>query len=180
MSNWGGIGYTYPLTDEIGPYGNDIQALLQSITSAASNIIVGTNPPFTINNFLNIFPQFGPEINENYQYILNMFIGMANACLIYNRWQSKWQYGMALYTAHFYTLYLETLSGLNQTLGQVVAAGSAQFPKASKSVGDVSVSYDVTSVTSDLNGWAAWKSTTFGVQLATLARLLGKGGMFIP
>ena len=29
------------------------------------------------------------------------------------------------------------------------------------------------------HGWAAWKLTTYGTQFATLARMVGKGGMYI-
>lgn len=171
--------FAFGLSDSIGPYGNEIQAMVEQITSAAANISYGTNPAFAVSDFLNIFPQFGPEINDNYQEIISMFIDMANASINYNRWQSKWRYGMALYTAHFYTLYLETQAGINKTLGQVVASASAQFPKASKSVGDVSVSYDTASITGDLPGWGAFKSTTFGLQLSTLAKILGKGSMYV-
>lgn len=162
-----------------GPYGNEIGATVQQIISAASNVSRGANPPFGVNDLLNIFPQFGPETNDNYECILKMFIEMANACIIYSRWQSKWKYGMALFVAHFYTLYLQTQVGLNDTLGQVLANANAQFPKQSKSVGDVSVSYDTAAITGDLEGWGMWKSTTYGIQLASLARLLGKGGMYV-
>jgi hypothetical protein len=172
-------GYEFGLSQSVGPYGNNIDALVQQIKSSAANIQTGANPAYGVSDFLNIFPQFGPEVNDNYQDIIQMFIDMANSSLQYGRWQSKWKYGMSLYVAHFYTLYLETQAGFNQTLGQVVASASAQFPKSSKSVGDVSVSYDVNSITSDLPGWGAWKSTTFGIQFASIARLLGRGGMYV-
>lgn len=169
---------SFGLSQSIGPYGNQIDALVQQIISAAANIQTGSNPAYGVNDFLSIFPQFNFE-EDNYTDIIQMFIDMANANLQYGRWQSKWKYGMSLYVAHFYTLYLETQTGLNNTLGRIVANASAQFPKTSKAVGDVSVSYDVNSITGDLPGFGMWKSTTFGIQLASIARLLGKGGMFV-
>ncbi len=174
-----GGNFAFGLSDSVGPYGQSIQALVAQIRETAGNVGYGTNPPFEVSDFLNIFPQFGPEINENYQEIISMFIEMANSCIIQNRWQSKWKYGMALFTGHFYTLYLETQAGMNKTLGQVVANAGAQFPKSSKSVGDVSVGYDVGSITGDLPGWGFWKATTFGIQLASIAKIIGKSGMYV-
>lgn len=171
--------YGFGVEESIGPYGNQIEAMVLQIKAIASNISTTTNPPYTVSNFLTVFPQFGPEINENYEQILTMFIEMANASINQGRWKSKWNYAMALYVAHFYTLYLQTISGVNHTIGQVVANASAQFPKSSKGVGDVSVSYDVGSILNGLPGWGAWTTTSYGLQLATMAKIQGLGGMFV-
>lgn len=171
--------YGFSVSGDIGPYGNKIGAMVANIKAAASNIQRGTNPPYVVADFLNIFPQFRPELNENYEMIISMFIEMADASLQYRRWNSKWRYGMSLYVAHFYTLYLETIAGRNNTIGQVIANASPQFPKTAKSVGDVSVSFDVTTITNDLQGWGQWKSTTYGIQFASIAKLIGMGGCFV-
>lgn len=111
--------------------------------------------------------------------ILNLFIAMANSSLQKSRWLSKWEYAMGLYIAHFCLLHLQTQVGANASSAQIIASAHSLFPKASKSVGDVSVSYDTSSILGELPGWAAWKTTSFGVQLATLARMFGAGGMYV-
>ena len=48
----------------------------------------------------------------------------------------------------------------------------------SESADGVSYSRDGSAL-NDLNGWAAFKMTTFGVQFATMAKLVGRGGMYV-
>lgn len=85
---------------------------------------------------------------------------------------------MRLYIAHFLTLYITTPEA-GATKPEILNASKVQGTVSSKSVGQVSVSYDVTQATNDLNGWAAWKNTAYGTQFATLARMLSKGGMYV-
>jgi len=178
----------YSLSGSTGPYGNDIQAMVENIKADAANVISGTNPSYASTDFLAIFPQFGITTTSGTTTttvipddVLDLYISMATASLIELRWKSKWSYAMALYVAHFCTLYLQTQAGPNKTAAQVVGTAEAKFPKQSKGVGDVSVSYDTSSISGDLPGWAMWKSTTYGMQLATLARALptAKAGMYV-
>ena len=111
--------------------------------------------------------------------ILQMFVDMANSSILEVRFHSQWAYAMCLYIAHFCALYVQSQSGMNQTAAQVINTAQAVFPKSSKSVGDVSVSYDTSSILGDMPGWGAWKMTSYGIQLATIARLVGKGGMYV-
>lgn len=62
------------------------------------------------------------------------------------------------------------------TGSQIAAQGLAGGIQASKSVGDVSVSY---SVLESLRGWGAWNLTKYGQQLATMAAVVGSGPMVI-
>lgn len=59
---------------------------------------------------------------------------------------------------------------------QIAAQGLAGGIQTSKSVGDVSVGYQALSALED---WAAWGLTTYGQQLATMARVIGSGPMVI-
>lgn len=59
---------------------------------------------------------------------------------------------------------------------QVAAQGLAGGIQTSKSVGDVSVSYQVLTALED---WGSWNLTTYGQQLATMARIIGSGPMVI-
>jgi len=179
---------SYGLSGSTGPYGNDITAMVQTIKADASNVIQGTNDAYTTVEFLAVFPQFAitktvGTVTSNVipSDVIDLYISMATASLVQLRWKSKWTYAMALYVAHFCTLYMQTQAGPNLTATQVVGTAEAKFPKQSKGVGDVSVSYDTSSIAGDLPGWAMWKTTTFGMQLATLARALpsAKGGMYV-
>ena len=55
--------------------------------------------------------------------------------------------------------------------------------KLAKEDGDIEVlvsySQDVSTITNDLDGWAQWKLTKYGVQFASIAKLMGKGGMLV-
>jgi hypothetical protein len=142
---------------------------------AASNIRGGDNPPFDLPDFLAVYPQFGggavpPDV-------LEMYLELANSALQEQRWHSYWKTAMGLFIAHFATLWTMSTADPTGDAAGVLAAGAARGLVASKTVGAVSMSMDYSLLTQDLNGWGAWKQTTFGSQLATLARLAGKGGM---
>jgi hypothetical protein len=156
---------------------------LSSIANAA-NITFGTNPTYTIADFLAVYPQFGAYAGDPPVWsgvipeaVLQMYINLASACLSQERWCDSWQVGMALFVAHFATLYLQSTTAPGSSAAQVAQAGQAKGVLVSKAVGDVSGSYQ--QIVSDIDGWAAWKLTTFGQQLLTMARLIGKGGMYV-
>ncbi|TWH46338.1 DUF4054 domain-containing protein [Sporomusa sp. KB1] len=163
-----------------------------SIIAAASNLRSGDNPPYALDDFYVLYPAFGPretpsegpdgEPTTTYLVdtsIIEMYIELADAVVKESRWRKRWKFAMGLFIAHFLTLYLQSFVDANSTAAQVVAAGQARGLMTSKSVGDVSVSYDFSTIAQGLDGWAAWNLTTFGQQYATLARIVGKGGMYV-
>ena len=89
-----------------------------------------------------------------------------------------WKIATGLFVAHFCTLCLESLASPDSGAAAVISAGQARGVIASESASDVSASYD-TSIANDMNGWAAWKLTSYGMQLATQARIVGMGGMMV-
>ena len=145
--------------------------------SVASNIRDGENPAYTVADFRSAMPAYTAEIVPD--GIIQGYIDAATAAVREARWHSLWREGMRLYIAHFVTLYLETPDAV-ASRQQLANAGKITGNKTSKSVGQVSTSYDNGSqATGDLNGWGAFKLTTYGVQFATLARMVGKGAMLI-
>lgn len=165
---------------------------LQSIIVGASNLRTGENPPYELADFYLHYPAYGPrevpaidpDTDPTIEYlvdpiILQMYIGLADASIKQSRWHSAWQTAMGWFIAHFALLYLQGQADANSTAAQVIAKGQSKGLIASKSVGDVSVSYDFNSIAQDLNGWAAWKMTIYGQQLATLGKMYGKGGMYV-
>jgi hypothetical protein len=169
------MGYPYGATFYNG-YGNDVPA--EAIIAGASNVRAGANPAFTAADFIAIYPQFknaAAPPPEGYAEGLtipdaafDVFLAEANARLKESRWHSQWRFGMCNYIAHKATLYL-----------QAVNDASAAGVVSSQSVGDVSISYDTAAIAQDLVGFGDLKATVFGQQLASAAKMLGKGGMMV-
>ena len=145
-----------------------------NIISAASNIRSGDNPNYTVADFLALYPQFQDKVPEAF---LEMYTGLANASLSYQRYYDAWEMVMGLFIAHFCTLYLQTDVEPESTAAEILAAGELRGLQASKSVGGVSISYDYNTALSGLDEWGGWTTTAYGAQFAALAKLYGKGGM---
>ena len=89
-----------------------------------------------------------------------------------------WRYAAGLYTAHFAALYLQTYSEGASDPAAVAQNAQQTGVVKSTTMGDTSVSYDNTAVTSGIEKWGAWNATKYGQQLITYARLTGMGGMW--
>lgn len=148
----------------------------EQLIAGASNIVTGSNPPYTKDDFLQVYDQFIGLVPDP---VLNQFIAMANATVLQARWHDNWAFGMANFIAHFATSYMRTKTGSNPTANQVIAAAQTRGLQTSKSVGDVSVSYDFSHIANGISGWAQWKSTEFGFMFLNQARLLGKAGSYV-
>lgn len=148
----------------------------QQAFEIASNIRDGDNPPYTVGDFRQQMPAFTSQIISD--ELLAPYVQMANNIVKEARWHSYWKQGMALFIAHFVTLFLQ-MPEAGMTKEELLNASKVGGSISSKTVGPISVSYDNTQATQDLNGWAAWKLTNYGVQFATLAKMLGKGMMYV-
>ena len=149
-----------------------------SYKANAANIKEGTNPPFVLQDFYSMYPQF-EGLAELPEEVITMYVDFAKASINIDRWKNSWKIGMCLFIAHFCTLYIQSFTPAGSTAQEVIAAAQAKGLVTSKSVGDVSVNYDFSSAVNGLDGWANWTSTTFGINLANLGKLLGKGNMWI-
>lgn len=150
----------------------------------AANVKTGGNPPYTLDDFLMVYPNFQSLFGDGEQgkipmAVVQMYICFAYECISVKRWGCQWRMGMALFIAHFLTLYLEAQFPENATAQEVIAYGQAQGLITSKSVGDVSVSYDFSSAIQGVETWGQFTTTSYGLMFANLAKLLGKGGMYI-
>lgn len=103
--------------------------------------------------------------------IIEKYVNLANQIVREDIWTDWCEIGRGLFTAHFCALYQKAAS--SPLIGAVTGAVT------SKSVAGVSVSYDTASVTSDLKNWGAFKTTQYGTEFATLAKLVGKGALHI-
>lgn len=108
--------------------------------------------------------------------VVQLYINLALASLVQARWEDSWFIAVAWFVAHYLTLYAKSDSADITSGVGVAAQGLALGIQTSKSVGDVSVGYQVLSVLAD---WAAWNLTIYGQQLATMARVVGSGPVLI-
>jgi len=148
----------------------------------ASNISTSDNPAFTLDDFASLYPGFDEDAEGNRVVspeIIEMYINLANACIKESRFNDYWKMCMGLFVAHFLTLWLQGSVSAGSNSAKVVEAGKAKGLVTSKSAGDISLGIDYNSISQDIDGWAAWKLTTFGTQLATISKLVSRGGMMI-
>ena len=153
---------------------------VQQIIAGASNIRAGENPPFTVDDFKLFYPMFWNGDGEPIAPIevVEMYISFASSIVNIARYHESWKVCMCLVIAHFLILYLRTMSPKpDATALDIIKAAETRGLVASKSVDGVSISYDYSTAISDLEGWAAWKTTEYGIQFLTLAKAYNLGGM---
>jgi len=211
-----------------------------AILANASNVIIGTNPPYDISDFLTWYPNFaGPPITTHGDVdgvtdiitgvasiigivqgnpiaangvpkgsmvvsvagteivisqitteafsnttltiwnsfpivpvqVINAYINLAGVSIQYQRWFEMWPMMMALFVAHYITMWLQSQgTNPNPTAAQLATSGLATGIKVSKAAGDVSVGIK------SLDGfenWGTFQLTSYGMQLATLAQGVG-------
>lgn len=154
-----------------------IASLAPIVVAKASNVHGSLhNPDYTTDDFLGTYPQFSvanPKSIEDY-------ICLCNGMLSKELYGCAWKRAMSLAIAHFLTLDLMTQdTSANPTVASIVAkAKGAIGVLTSKSVGDVSASYS-TDYLQSLNSWGTWNLTIYGQQFASLAKLMGKAGMYV-
>lgn len=161
----------------------------------ASNLVSGNTSTYTKEMFFEDFPQF-TKLVENQtptdpptytqvsllpESMLNTFIIMANAAILEKRWFEKWRYAMGLFIAHYSAMYLSSYRPAeeNTTPSDASSSGAVVGVVQSASLGDASVSYDVSAISTATDKWGAWNSTTYGQTLVTEARLIAAGGTYV-
>ena len=149
--------------------------MINSLIAQASNIKREGHPDYTAESFLALYPQFTGVIPEE---VLKMYVDLGVSCINAERFGKMWKHAVSLFIAHFCTLYMQSMQPEGTAAASVVAAASSAGMVTSESADGVSYSRDGSAL-SDLSGWAAFKMTTFGVQFATIARMVGRGGMYV-
>ncbi|MGM9572346.1 MAG: DUF4054 domain-containing protein [bacterium] len=168
-----------------------INSNVYQIIANAGNIRTGGNPEYTAEDFLKMYPQFGvkrqsDDAEDNLlvtetvpNYVLEAWVKMAHASLHKNRYHDMWEIAMGLFIAHWLTLYLQTAADPEDQINKIISAGLAKGLQTSKSVGDVSVSYDFSLIGSDFDGWGTYGQTAFGQQFITIAKMSSLRGMVV-
>ena len=153
---------------------------LDYVVTEAAGIRFGDNPTYAVADFLEMYPQFGaaeggtPPIPTA---VLTVYVNLASACLAYERWQDCWEVGMGFFIAHYATLYIQAMANVGDAAKVIASAGVAKGIQASKSVNDVSVSYQ--SVVTGWESWGSWNLTLFGQQFVQMANIIGMGAIVV-
>ena len=84
---------------------------------------------------------------------------------------------MAMFIAHYATLWLQSEGAPGSTAGSIAASGLHKGVEISNSVSDLSESVDP--IVSGWESWGSWNLTTYGKQLITTAKIVGWGIMYI-
>jgi hypothetical protein len=143
---------------------------------------------YTADMFLSDFPQLYKKTEEEGetvytplipQSMLDQFIQQANESIIPSRWGTQWRYAAGLFVAHWSVLYLKTYSDGSPNAQVVASMADQKGNVSSATMGDTSISYDNKAVNEGTSKWGTWNATQYGAQLATMARMIGIGGMYV-
>ena len=227
-------------------FGGDIDSSGMQTYSLASGIVFGTNPPYTLSDFLEMYPKFfgapsaitatldgstatitalnstqnlkrgqlvtGTGIPDGTVFVsvnpsaktavlsnvttasgtavqltvyaappmpmmaIQLYINLASASLMQARWLDTWTLAMALYVAHFCTLYMRSEAGPNQTASQIATSGLEKGIAVSKSAGGVSTAAQLLA---GMEKWGAFAETTYGAQLIGFAEAIGSAAIWV-
>ena len=160
-----------------------VNSWLMRAIADASNIRGGNNPPYSVTDFIAMFPQFGEKTDGTAwvvpKEVIQMWVDIARGSVYESRFHNMWKPATGFFIAHWLTLYLTTMADPDSPLSGIINAGMAKGMQSSKSAGSLSVSYDFSSFTDDFDGWGSYKQTTFGQQFITLAKMHTLGGMYV-
>jgi hypothetical protein len=150
--------------------------MFTGLVAQASNIKRDNDVQYSKSEFLAYYPQFSNLVPD---IVLGGFLELANACVSQDRYGKMWKLAIGLFVAHFCALWLQNISKEGSSTDDVLQSCKPAGIVTSESADGVSYSMDLSLLNNDLNGWAAYKLTTYGVQFATIAKLVGKGGIYV-
>jgi hypothetical protein len=123
-----------------------------------------------------MYPQFENKVDDD---IIQLYIDFGTSCISKIKWGTAWKLGMSYFVAHFCIITMQGRMTPESNEAQVLSAAQAKGLISSKSAGDVSLSYDFGAIMDDLQGWAQFKLTTYGIQYASLAKIYGRGAIYV-
>ena len=158
-----------------------IKPQFDGVIARASNI-GRESGDYTAEMFQADFPQFFKENGTPWvpAGMLSALIAQVNSSIQKDKWLESWRYAAGLYTAHLATMYLRSgMPAPSATISQAASAGQVIGTVKSASLGDASVSYDDSAATAGTEEWGILNATSFGQQLASMAKLVGMGGSYV-
>jgi len=146
-------------------------AIIQTVDPNLNTITISTVPTQNDTSFT-----FYPTPNVPLVAML-AYLNLAEASVMQDRYHEAWPLMMALYIAHYSTMYLRSDSGVpSYTQQSAAASGLSTGIMVSQAAGDVSMS------SKPLEGYdqfGAWRETTYGEQFMTLAATVGAGAIWV-
>lgn len=136
---------------------------------------------YTLEQFQSDYPQFFNAEGQSLlpESMLEEIISTANTAVQPDKWLDSWRFAVGLYTAHYVTLLLRTYAPSSENAQQAAASGALVGVVQSATLGDSSVSYDTSSITSGTADWGDLNSTTYGQMFANRAKLIGMAAMYV-
>jgi hypothetical protein len=118
------------------------------------------------------FPEFA-DMSCFPNSMIALWSGIGEQLVDQNKWGDLWLRGVQLFTAHNIVIANNNVKAADR--GAQTGTGTAGVI-SSKSVGDVSISYDNSASTSSMNPEDGhWNTTMYGRQYVQLVRLIGMG-----
>lgn len=112
--------------------------------------------------------------------VIKTYVLLALASVMNTRYFQSWPMMMALFIAHYSTLYMRTESGVpNITAQQVAVSGLTKGIIVSRSAGDVSARSELSNM-STYDEFGAWGETQYGELFITVARATNMGPIWVP
>ncbi len=114
-----------------------------------------------------------PGLNDPQGYpdaLIQHYLTLGAAVFNTPRWADYYTEGLCDWTAHYVVVQKRNA----EALARGAVSGNAIGRITSKSVGGVSVNYDVSGTTEEDGG--QWNTTTYGSALLRMARMVGAGG----
>lgn len=155
--------------------------LTNTITQGGTGFSIATGLPTTTSGtgtgaLVNVTQLDTPNLAPNLPLaVLQLYIALASSSLSSQRWGTAWPLAIALYVAHFATLYLRSEGNPGTTPGRIAASGLARGIMVSSSAGGVSKTIEVPK---GIEEWGMWAETEYGIQLATFAQTIGMGMIY--
>lgn len=136
---------------------------------------------YTAEQFKAEYPQFCDADGKCFlpDVQLEELVKMANTSIQPDKWLDSWHYAAGLYVAHYATLFLRTYAESSPTAAQAAASGALVGVVKSATLGDSSVTYDTSALTSGTESWGDLNATTYGQMLANRAKLIGAAGSYV-
>ena len=133
-------------------YTNNAYIMVEAFRSSA-NIILTDNPEYTKEMFLESFPVFSASFDDSTipEYVFNLFVGMAQASIKKDRYNSAWEFLMGLYIAHNLVLYMRTQQG-DPSAANALKGSLPVGIASSKSVDGLYISYEIMGLKENSSG----------------------------
>jgi hypothetical protein len=145
-------------------------SLILSIDSA-HNAVTLTNEATNDGTILTIY-----EAPPMPLVVLLWYVYLAQANISSRWFVNVWPMAIAYFIAHFCTLWMRSETGPNTTPSQIVTSGLEKGMLVGKSAGDVSASVQFLE---GYDEWGSLRETSYGQQLATLARSINCGPIWV-